>query len=110
MEGIPSEISRIGIDLWEELECETLDHGKIYDPEIENLISSSRRNGRCRLGEVGLTCGCCQNLYVIYQNNIPESRRKIELSFEAMSENCSLGNQSRDLSGFIQSIKFWNWK
>jgi len=29
---IPSEISRFRIDLWEDLEYETLDHGKINDP------------------------------------------------------------------------------
>jgi len=29
---IPSEISRFRIDLWEDLEYETLDHRKINDP------------------------------------------------------------------------------
>jgi len=29
---IPSEISRFRIDLWEDLEYETLDHGRSIDP------------------------------------------------------------------------------
>jgi hypothetical protein len=65
---------------------------------------------KCRLGGVGLTCGFCQNLFVTYQSDNPQSRKKIESSFEVQARQCSQGNQPRDLSGSTQSAKFCNWK
>jgi len=38
----PSEISKYRKDLWEDLECETLDHGKIRNPLKKGLASFSR--------------------------------------------------------------------
>jgi hypothetical protein len=38
----PSEISIYRKDLWEDLECETLDHGKIRNPLKKGLASFSR--------------------------------------------------------------------
>jgi hypothetical protein len=38
----PSEISKYRKDLWEDLECETLDHGRIRNPLKKGLASFSR--------------------------------------------------------------------
>jgi len=67
--------------------------------------------GRCRLGGVGLACGFCQSLCVTYQGDIPQSRRGIELSFEALSKQYSQDNHSRELSNSIQSVKSdWRYR
>jgi len=54
----PSEVSIFGIDLWE-------DQGSRIKGTWHHFPEWN--SGICRLVGVGLACGFCQNLYVIYQ-------------------------------------------
>jgi len=97
---IPSEISRFRKDLWEDLEYETLDMGRsmIQEPGLDIIFWWENVDWESGSGLRFLPESIC---YLPKQHpTVQESR--IELSFEALSENYFQDNQSRDLQNRTQ--------